>query len=76
MRAKNGSIMLLSKCTVCNCKKLKFVKEQETKRLLRSIWIKTPLSQIPLLGTVLKHKMNKIINKFLILGENLCQKCI
>ena len=76
MRAKNGSIMLLSKCAACNCKKLKFVKEQETKRLLRSIWIKTPLSQIPLLGTVLKHKMNKIINKFIILGENLCQKCI
>ena len=30
-KTKNGRIMLLSKCTVCNSKKSKFIKEQETK---------------------------------------------
>ena len=42
--------MVLSKCSVYNSKKSKFVKEQEAKGLLTSIGIKTPLSQIPLLG--------------------------
>ena len=28
VRTKNGRIMLLSKCSVCNSKKLKFLKEQ------------------------------------------------
>ena len=27
VRAKNGRVMLLSKCAVCNSKKLKFFKE-------------------------------------------------
>ena len=26
VRTKNGGIMLLSKCVVCDCKKLKFIK--------------------------------------------------
>ena len=42
--------MVLSKCSVYNRKKSKFAKEQEAKGLLTSIGIKTPLSQIPLLG--------------------------
>ena len=29
VRTKNGKILLLSNCTVCNSKKLKFLKEQE-----------------------------------------------
>ena len=49
VRTKNGRIMLLSKCAVCNSKKSKFIKEQ-ARGLLSSIRIKTPLSQIPLLG--------------------------
>ena len=28
VRTKNGKVMLLSKCAVCNSKKLKFLKEQ------------------------------------------------
>ena len=44
--------MLLPKCAVCNNKKLKFLKEQETKKLLSSIGIKTPSNQIPLLGSI------------------------
>ena len=31
---KNKRIMLLSKCSMCNSKKLKFLKEQEAKGLL------------------------------------------
>ena len=34
VRTKNGRIMLLSKCAVCNSKKLKFIKEQKARGLL------------------------------------------
>ena len=50
VRTKNGRITLLSKCAVCKCKKSKFLKEQEAMGLLRSVGIRTLLSQIPLLG--------------------------
>ena len=33
VRTKNRRIMLLSKCSVCNSKKSKFLKEQEAKAL-------------------------------------------
>ena len=46
VKTKNGRIMLLSKCQVCDSKKLKFIKEQEASRLLSSIGIKTPLSKV------------------------------
>ena len=36
--------MLLSKCTVCDSKKSKFIKEQEASGLLSSLGIKTPLN--------------------------------
>ena len=45
--------MLLTKCSVCNSKKLKFIKGQEAKGLLSSIGIITPLTQIPLLSPLL-----------------------
>ena len=47
---KNGRIMLLSKCEVCDSKKPKFIKEQEASRLLSSLGVKTTLNKIPLLG--------------------------
>ena len=53
VRTKNGRIMLLSKCEVCNSKKTKFIKQQEASGLLSSLGIKTPLSNIPLLGPLL-----------------------
>ena len=53
IRTKNGRIMLLSKYSVCNSKKSKFLKEQEARGLLSSLGIKTFLSQIPLLGSLL-----------------------
>ena len=49
-RSKNGRIILLSKCTVCDSKKSKFIKQQEASGLLSSLGIKTPLSKIPLVG--------------------------
>ena len=39
--------MLLSKCAICNSKKLKFIKEQEPKGLL------TMLGKNPILGKLL-----------------------
>ena len=42
--------MLLSKFSMCDSKKSKFIKEQEASGLLSSLGIKTPLRKIPLLG--------------------------
>ena len=39
-RTKNGRIMLLSKCAVCDSKKLKFITEQEASGSLSSLGIK------------------------------------
>ena len=52
-RTKNGRVILLLKCTVCNRKKSKFIKEQEASRLLSSLGIKTPLNKIPALDPLL-----------------------
>ena len=45
--------MLLSICAVCNCKKSKFIKQQDANRVLGSLGIKTPLSKILLVGLLL-----------------------
>ena len=47
VRTKNGRIMVLWKCEVCNSKKLKFIKQQEASGLLNSLGIKIPLNKIP-----------------------------
>ena len=44
--------MLLSRCAICDNKKSNFIKEQEASGLLSSLGIKTPLSKIPLVGTL------------------------
>ena len=49
----NGTIMILSKCAICDSKKSKFIKQQEAKGLLSKLGIKTPLSKIPILGDIL-----------------------
>ena len=46
-RTQNGRIMLLSKFLVCDKKKSKFIKQQETSGLLISLEIETPLIKIP-----------------------------
>ena len=48
VRTKNERIMLLSKCEVCDSKKMKFIKEQETSGLLSGLEIKVLLSKIHL----------------------------
>ena len=54
VRTKTGRIMLLSKCEVCDSKKLKFIKEREASGLLlSSLRIKTPLNKIPLLDPLI-----------------------
>ena len=54
VRTKNGRVMLLSKCAVCNSKKSKFLKEQEAKRLLSNLTgVKIPfLSGLPIFKEV------------------------
>ena len=49
----NGEVMILSKCTICNSKKSKFINQQEAKGLLSKLGIKTPLSKVPILGDIL-----------------------
>ena len=53
LMTKNGRIMLLSKCAIRNNKKSKFIKEQEVIGFLSTLGIKTPLSKIPLIGSLL-----------------------
>ena len=45
--------MLLSKCDVCESKKIKIIKEQNARGLLSSLGINIPLSKIPLIATLL-----------------------
>ena len=52
LKTKNGRSMLLIKSAICDSKKPRFVKEQEAKRLLSSLGIKTPLNKIPLLDVL------------------------
>ena len=53
VKTKNGKIMLLTKCAMCDSKKTKFIKEQGASGLLSSLGIKTSLSKIPLVGPLL-----------------------
>ena len=52
VKTKNNRLRMLSKCSVCNNKKSKFIKEQEARGLLSNLGIRTPLSQIPLLNVL------------------------
>ena len=49
----NGKVMILSKCTICNSKKSKFINKQEVKGLLSKLGIKTSFSKLPILGDIL-----------------------
>ena len=53
VNTKNMRIVLLSKCGVCERKRSGFTKEQEASALLSSLEIKTPLSKIPLVDSLL-----------------------
>ena len=45
--------MPLSKCTVCESKKLRFIKQQKAGGLFTNLELKTPLNKFPLLGNIL-----------------------
>ena len=45
--------MLLRKCAICGSKKSRFIKNQEAKESLSNLGIKTPLSDVPILGDIL-----------------------
>ena len=51
-RTKNNRLLMQSKCSVCENKKSRFIKEQDAKGLLSNLGIKTPLSKIPLLNVL------------------------
>ena len=53
IKTKNGRLILSSKCVICGSKKSRFMNQQEPKRLLSNLGIKTPLSKITLLGDLL-----------------------
>ena len=53
VRTKHGRIVLWSYCEECDSKKSKVIKEQEGRGLLSSLGIKTPLSEVPLVGLLL-----------------------
>ena len=44
VRPKNNRLIIQSKCSFCGNKKSRFVNQQESKRLLTNLGIKTPLS--------------------------------
>ena len=52
-KAINGGTIILSKCAVCNTKKARFIKKQETKGLFSNLGIRTLLSKIPILRDLL-----------------------
>ena len=55
VRTKNGTTMFLSKCSVCNSKNTKFLKEQEDRGLLINLTrLKIPLlSHLPITNVLL-----------------------
>ena len=71
VRTKNDRLIKQSKYSACGIKKSRFVREQEAKALLSNLGIKRPLSKIPLLNVLLLSvKMNEIVNKLLLVGDN------
>ena len=45
--------MVLPKCAVCDSKRSKFIKDQKASGLLSSLELKTPLTKISLLESIL-----------------------
>ena len=51
-KTKNNRLLMQSKCSVCNNKKSRIIKEQDAKDLLSNLGIKTPFSKIPFLNVL------------------------
>ena len=45
--------MILSKCAICGSEKSRFIKNEEAKGLLSNLYLRTPLSKVPILGGIL-----------------------
>ena len=52
-KTSNGRTMVLSKRAICDCKKSRFIKNQEAKPLLSNLGVRTTLSKVPILGDTL-----------------------
>ena len=52
-KTSNSRTMVLSKWAICGSKKPRFIKNQEAKRLLSNLGVRTPLSKVPILGDIL-----------------------
>ena len=52
-KTRKGRIMFSSRCAVCDSKNIRFTKEYKASVLLRSLRVKTSLSQIPLASSIL-----------------------
>ena len=48
-----GRKTILSKCATCSSKKPTFIKNQEVKRLLSNLGVRTLLSKVEILGDIL-----------------------
>ena len=53
LKTGNNRTMILSRCAICDNKKLRFIKNQEEKGLLSNLGIRTTLNKIPILGDIL-----------------------
>ena len=49
----NDNVMILSKCAICGSKNSRFIKNQETKRLLSNLGLRTPLGKVSILSDIL-----------------------
>ena len=49
----NGKTIILSKCATWGSKKSRFIKNQEARGLLSNLGLRTPLSNVPVLGDTL-----------------------
>ena len=54
VRTKNDRLAMVPKCSVCGKNTFRFIKQQEARRLLCNLGIKTPLSKVPLLNLLFK----------------------
>ena len=70
---KKVKLILLSKCALCDSKKLRFIKTLEASGLFSNLAIRTPFSKIQVLGNILfcRYKMNKIVKKFSLAGDKI-----
>ena len=68
VKPKKGRMMFSLNCAVYDSKKSWFMKDQEASGLLICLEIRTSLSKIPIVDLLLfyGYKLNKIINKFLL----------